>query len=101
MVNHGEFAQYATGLEAAQAAAKSGISAIVVGAGIGGLVCATELVLHGHGPVTVYESVKEFKRLGDTIGKLRSLGGLEMERSSGVAVRASEAAAELTVPASR
>lgn len=69
MVSHGPFAQYKTGLEAAQAAKKSGISAIVVGAGIGGLVCATELVLNGHGPVTVYESVREFKRLGDTIGE--------------------------------
>jgi len=71
MVYHGPYAQFKTGLEAAQASKKSGISAIVVGAGIGGLVCATELVLNGHGPVTVYESVREFKRLGDTIGKPR------------------------------
>jgi hypothetical protein len=60
-------------------------------AGIGGLTCAVELMLAGHGPVrgflskfvrkrlmghftqvTVYESVAKFARLGDTIGERAS-----------------------------
>ncbi len=93
MPTHGPYAQYKTGLEAAQAAKKSGISAIVVGGGIGGLVCATELVLNGHGPVTVYESVRKFARLGDTIGESGLPGRRESCTSPCAAVQAGVAAA--------
>ncbi|GAA6008494.1 hypothetical protein JCM10207_007132 [Rhodosporidiobolus poonsookiae] len=74
MVQHGPYAAYATGKEAADAQPKTGISAIVVGAGIAGLTCAVELVLNGHGPVTCYDSVAKFSRLGDTIGIMPNAG---------------------------
>ncbi|GAA5912597.1 hypothetical protein JCM6882_004812, partial [Rhodosporidiobolus microsporus] len=74
MVQHGPYAAYATGKEAVDAQAKTGISAIVVGAGIAGLACAVELALNGHGPVTCYDSVAKFSRLGDTIGIMPNAG---------------------------
>ncbi|GJN87640.1 hypothetical protein Rhopal_000595-T1 [Rhodotorula paludigena] len=74
MVQHGPYAGFATGKDAADAQPKTGISAIVVGAGIAGLTCAVELVLNGHGPVTCYDSVAKFSRLGDTIGIMPNAG---------------------------
>ncbi|KAH9895352.1 salicylate hydroxylase [Xylariomycetidae sp. FL2044] len=43
------------------------IKAIVVGAGLGGCACALALKHHGHS-VVVYEKVREFRRLGDSLG---------------------------------
>ncbi|GAA6034416.1 hypothetical protein JCM8097_002715 [Rhodosporidiobolus ruineniae] len=74
MVTHGPYAQYETGKEAVDAQPKTGISAIVVGAGIAGLTCAVELALNGHGPVTCYDSVAKFARLGNTIGIMPNAG---------------------------
>ncbi|GAA5837196.1 hypothetical protein JCM11251_005282 [Rhodosporidiobolus azoricus] len=74
MVQHGPYAAYATGKEAVDAQPKTGISAIVVGAGIAGLACAVELALNGHGPITCYDSVAKFSRLGDTIGIMPNAG---------------------------
>lgn len=83
MVQHGPYAEFATGKDAADAQPQTGISAIVVGAGaflrvanvelkltrssagIAGLACAVELKLNGHSPVTVYDSVPKFARLGE------------------------------------
>ncbi|GAA5982305.1 hypothetical protein JCM11641_002003 [Rhodosporidiobolus odoratus] len=74
MVSHGPYAAYATGKAAVDAQPKTGISAIVVGAGIAGLTCAIELALNGHGPITCYESVSKFSRIGDTIGIMPNAG---------------------------
>ncbi|GAA6050182.1 hypothetical protein JCM3770_000442 [Rhodotorula araucariae] len=74
MVQHGPYAGFATGKDAADAQSKTGISAIVVGAGIAGLSCAVELALNGHGPITCYDSVAKFSRLGDTIGIMPNAG---------------------------
>ncbi|KAI0399492.1 salicylate hydroxylase [Xylaria palmicola] len=43
------------------------IHAIVVGAGLGGCACALALKHHGHS-VTVYERLRTFRRLGDSLG---------------------------------
>ncbi|BGP30964.1 hypothetical protein JCM10296v2_002726 [Rhodotorula toruloides] len=74
MVQHGPYAGFETGMDAVAAQRKTGISAIVVGAGIAGLACAVELKLNGHSPVTVYDSVPKFARLGDTIGIMPNAG---------------------------
>ncbi|BGO96916.1 hypothetical protein JCM10021v2_000552 [Rhodotorula toruloides] len=74
MVQHGPYAGFETGMDAVAAQRKTGISAIVVGAGIAGLACAVELKLNGHSPVTVYDSVPKFARLGDTIGVMPNAG---------------------------
>ncbi|TGJ78902.1 hypothetical protein E0Z10_g9861 [Xylaria hypoxylon] len=43
------------------------INAIVVGAGLGGCACALALKHHGHS-VTIYEKLRTFRRLGDSLG---------------------------------
>ncbi|KAF2965860.1 hypothetical protein GQX73_g7749 [Xylaria multiplex] len=43
------------------------INAIVVGAGLGGCACALALKHHGHS-VTIYERLRTFRRLGDSLG---------------------------------
>ncbi|KAI8624940.1 salicylate hydroxylase [Xylariaceae sp. FL1651] len=43
------------------------ISVIVIGAGLGGCACALALKRHGHS-VTVYEKLRTFRRLGDSLG---------------------------------
>ncbi|KAI1120494.1 salicylate hydroxylase [Nemania abortiva] len=43
------------------------IHAIVVGAGLGGCACALALKHHGHS-VVVYERLRNFRRLGDSLG---------------------------------
>lgn len=40
---------------------------IVVGAGLGGCACALALKHHGH-DVVIYEKLKQFRRLGDSLG---------------------------------
>jgi salicylate hydroxylase len=40
---------------------------IVIGAGLGGCACALALKHHGH-QVTIYERLRGFKRLGDSLG---------------------------------
>lgn len=42
-------------------------SVIVIGAGLGGCACALALQHHGH-KVTIYEKLKGFRRLGDSLG---------------------------------
>ncbi|XXH02586.1 hypothetical protein Hte_008964 [Hypoxylon texense] len=46
---------------------KGPIKAIVIGAGLGGCACALALKHHGH-DVVVYERLKAFRRLGDSLG---------------------------------
>ncbi|KAI5867561.1 putative monooxygenase [Durotheca rogersii] len=46
---------------------KEPIKAIVIGAGLGGCACALALKHHGHS-VVVYERLKGFRRLGDSLG---------------------------------
>ncbi|KAI0835437.1 putative monooxygenase [Hypoxylon sp. FL0890] len=46
---------------------KEPIKAIVIGAGLGGCACALALKHHGHS-VVIYERLKGFKRLGDSLG---------------------------------
>ncbi|KAI0883962.1 putative monooxygenase [Annulohypoxylon maeteangense] len=46
---------------------KDPIKAIVIGAGLGGCACALALKHHGHS-VVVYERLKGFRRLGDSLG---------------------------------
>ncbi|KAI1152137.1 salicylate hydroxylase [Nemania diffusa] len=43
------------------------INAIVVGAGLGGCACALALKHHGHS-VVIYERLRTFRRLGDSLG---------------------------------
>ncbi|KAI0127421.1 salicylate hydroxylase [Xylariales sp. AK1849] len=43
------------------------INVIVIGAGLGGCACALALKHHGHS-VVVYEKLREFRRLGDSLG---------------------------------
>ncbi|ORY72417.1 hypothetical protein BCR35DRAFT_326278 [Leucosporidium creatinivorum] len=84
MPSYGPYKNFKTGREAVDAAPKTGISVIIVGAGIGGLTCAVECALAGHGPITVYESVKKFARLGDTIGIMPNAGSIKIWRYDGV-----------------
>ncbi|KAF3064626.1 6-hydroxynicotinate 3-monooxygenase [Daldinia childiae] len=46
---------------------KEPIKVIVIGAGLGGCACALALKHHGH-DVVVYERLKAFRRLGDSLG---------------------------------
>ncbi|KAI0116642.1 putative monooxygenase [Hypoxylon sp. NC0597] len=46
---------------------KEPIKAIVIGAGLGGCACALALKHHGHS-VVIYERLKGFRRLGDSLG---------------------------------
>ncbi|KAL7621078.1 hypothetical protein AAE478_008390 [Parahypoxylon ruwenzoriense] len=46
---------------------KGPIKAIVIGAGLGGCACALALKHHGH-DVIVYEKLRGFRRLGDSLG---------------------------------
>ncbi|KAI2634796.1 putative monooxygenase [Hypomontagnella submonticulosa] len=46
---------------------KQPIKAIIIGAGLGGCACALALKHHGHS-VIVYEKLKRFRRLGDSLG---------------------------------
>ncbi|OTB16999.1 hypothetical protein K445DRAFT_21192 [Daldinia sp. EC12] len=46
---------------------KDPIKVIVIGAGLGGCACALALKHHGH-DVVVYEKLKAFRRLGDSLG---------------------------------
>ncbi|KAI1642809.1 putative monooxygenase [Daldinia loculata] len=46
---------------------KEPIKVIVIGAGLGGCACALALKHHGHN-VVVYERLKAFRRLGDSLG---------------------------------
>ncbi|KAI0119687.1 putative monooxygenase [Daldinia grandis] len=46
---------------------KEPIKVIVIGAGLGGCACALALKHHGH-DVIVYERLKAFRRLGDSLG---------------------------------
>ncbi|KAI1475190.1 putative monooxygenase [Daldinia eschscholtzii] len=46
---------------------KDPIKVIVIGAGLGGCACALALKHHGH-DVVVYERLKAFRRLGDSLG---------------------------------
>lgn len=52
----------------------TGVRIVIVGAGIGGLACAIESRQVGH-EVTLLESVKQFRRLGDSIGACARAGG--------------------------
>lgn len=51
----------------------SGISVIIVGAGIGGLACAIESRLQGHS-VLIFEQASEFKPFGDNLGLFPNSG---------------------------
>ncbi|KAI0149472.1 salicylate hydroxylase [Xylariaceae sp. FL1272] len=46
---------------------KQHIDVIVIGAGLGGCACALALKHHGHS-VTIYEKLRTFRRLGDSLG---------------------------------
>jgi salicylate hydroxylase len=43
------------------------LAVIVIGAGLGGCACALALKHHGH-DVIIYEKLKQFRRLGDSLG---------------------------------
>ncbi|KAI0018141.1 salicylate hydroxylase [Xylariomycetidae sp. FL0641] len=47
--------------------AQEPIKAIVIGAGLGGCACALALQHHGHS-VVIYEKLRAFRRLGDSLG---------------------------------
>ena len=51
----------------------TGVRLVIVGAGIGGLACAIESRQVGH-EVVLLEAVKQFRRLGDSIGALTAGG---------------------------
>ncbi|KAJ9161044.1 FAD/NAD(P)-binding domain-containing protein [Coniochaeta hoffmannii] len=53
--------------DAAPGNASTGIKVIVIGAGLGGCACALALKHHGH-EVVIYERLRGFKRLGDSLG---------------------------------
>jgi len=68
------YAQYGSIGEAVAAQKPTGIKVIIVGAGIAGATAAVEARLNGHGPVFLYDSVKKFERLGDTISIMPNAG---------------------------
>ncbi|KAI1263507.1 salicylate hydroxylase [Xylariaceae sp. FL1019] len=64
---------------------KPRIDVIVIGAGLGGCACALALKYHGHS-VTIYEKLRRFKRLGDSLGLGENALKL-LERWGGPALR--------------